>query len=244
MHFSKSSVLVAVAAGASTVSAITGSLGNAPKTTGNPTDVVYEAKFSSSQVKSAYLNFTGGADGNGVLVHVCVSGVNASQPGPYLYHIHDFVVGPDGNCTATGGHLDPFLRNDTIACDPSAPETCQVGDLSGKHGDLPAEATQDTPFCTSYTDDYISLDSSNKAFIGNSRSIVIHNVNKGRLACGDLTLVSGSATAAGAGGSSPSTSPAPSSTSPPPAVSTGGASAVGVGSLALTVILGAAAMLF
>ncbi|KAK6530163.1 hypothetical protein TWF694_003530 [Orbilia ellipsospora] len=241
MHFSTSSVLAAVAAGASTVSALTGSLGDAPKTTGNPTDVVYEAKFSSAQVKSAYLNFTGAPDGNGVLVHVCVSGVNASTPGPYPYHIHDFVVGSGENCTATGAHLDPYLRNDTVACDSTAPQTCQVGDLSGKHGDLPAEAALDTPYCTSYTDDFLSLDASNKAFIGNARSIVVHNINKVRLACGDLTMVSGSASVAGAGSSTPSTSPTTSST---PAVSTGGAAVIGVSSLALTIVVGAAAMLF
>ncbi len=50
------------------------------------------------------------------------------------YHIHVNPVPADGNCTATGGHLDPYQRGDTPACDAKKPATCQVGDLSGKYG--------------------------------------------------------------------------------------------------------------
>jgi hypothetical protein len=51
-----------------------------------------------------------------------------------VYHIHDYPVPADGNCTATGAHVDPFVRGEAPPCDASAPATCQVGDLSGKHG--------------------------------------------------------------------------------------------------------------
>ena len=60
-----------------------------------------------------------------------------------VYHIHEKPVPADGNCTGTGAHLDPYKRGETPPCDASKPETCQTGDLSGKHGNLttsPAES--------------------------------------------------------------------------------------------------------
>ncbi|KAK6358926.1 hypothetical protein TWF696_000100 [Orbilia brochopaga] len=184
MHLSTSTVLaVAVTAATTATAQVTGAKGNAPVTTGNSDTILYETSFSSSNVESGYLNFTGTSDGVGVLVTACFKGINASQPGPYPYHIHDFVVGPNENCTATGGHLDPYMRMDLPACDSAAPETCQVGDLSGKHGKVPVGVDD---YCTSYVDNYLSLDPSNVGFIGNSRSIVIHNVNLTRIGCGNI----------------------------------------------------------
>jgi hypothetical protein len=52
------------------------------------------------------------------------------------YHIHVSPVPTDGNCTGTGGHLDPYQRTDTPACDSTKPQTCEAGDLSGKWGTL------------------------------------------------------------------------------------------------------------
>jgi len=40
-------------------------------------------------------------------------------------------VPADGNCSGTLAHLDPFIRGEKPPCDASAPQTCQVGDLSG-----------------------------------------------------------------------------------------------------------------
>ena len=53
-----------------------------------------------------------------------------------VYHIHDQPVPADGNCTATAAHLDPYLRGEIPPCDNTHPETCQVGDLTGKHGNV------------------------------------------------------------------------------------------------------------
>ena len=53
-----------------------------------------------------------------------------------VYHIHEFAVPADGNCTGTGAHLDPYARTESPPCDASKPATCQLGDLSGKHGKI------------------------------------------------------------------------------------------------------------
>ena len=53
-----------------------------------------------------------------------------------VYHIHDQPVPADGNCTATAAHLDPYIRGEIPPCDNTQPETCQVGDLTGKHGNV------------------------------------------------------------------------------------------------------------
>lgn len=57
------------------------------------------------------------------------------------YHIHQFPVPADGNCTGTGAHLDPYLRGTTPACDSTKPASCQTGDLSGKYGAISANST-------------------------------------------------------------------------------------------------------
>ncbi|PNP51580.1 hypothetical protein THARTR1_07836 [Trichoderma harzianum] len=99
--------------------------------------------------------------------------------GPFMYHIHDEPA-TNGNCTTTLAHLDPYHRGETPACDASKPETCQVGDLSGKYGKITSD-----PFVAEYFDLYTSLQPDNPAFFGN-RSIVVHYANKTRLTCANF----------------------------------------------------------
>lgn len=47
----------------------------------------------------------------------------------------------DGNCTGTLAHLDPYKRGEDPPCDASAPASCQVGDLAGKHGKMGDNST-------------------------------------------------------------------------------------------------------
>jgi hypothetical protein len=49
----------------------------------------------------------------------------------FEYHIHVKPVGPNNDCMATGGHLDPANVGAAV-CDPAKPDKCQEGDLSGK----------------------------------------------------------------------------------------------------------------
>lgn len=59
-----------------------------------------------------------------------------------VYHIHDAPVPADGNCTGTLAHLDPTQRGEQPPCDSTKPQTCQVGDLAGKHGKITSSPFQ------------------------------------------------------------------------------------------------------
>ncbi|KAF9731027.1 superoxide dismutase [Paraphaeosphaeria minitans] len=77
-------------------------------------------------------------------------------------------------------HLDPYRRGqfaNTPMCDPTKPQTCEVGDRSGKHGNITGLSIS-----TSYVDLYASTLPGIGAFFGN-RSIVIHRSDGTRLAC-------------------------------------------------------------
>lgn len=146
MHaFTISSVLLSVLALASAQSdtiPVTGKLGDAPVTKGNPKGVVYtatlpEKAFSypgpQGNVKGS-ISATAGPDGTGVQWSVNFSNLPATG-GPFskyslsfpdlsfissptdannllVYHLHVERVPEDGNCTKTLAHLDPFVRGE------------------------------------------------------------------------------------------------------------------------------------
>jgi len=143
-----------------------------------------------------------------------------------VYHIHESPVTSDGNCTNTGAHLDPFIRGETPGCESTLPQTCQVGDLAGKHGQITAD-----PFAATYIDAFASTLPGNPAFFGN-RSFVLHFANKTRISCANFTVLS-STVGGGYGGYN--TTP----TGVPPAQFTGG-----VGKTAAPVMMMAVAGLF
>ncbi|TKX18893.1 copper/zinc superoxide dismutase [Elsinoe australis] len=118
-----------------------------------------------------------------------------AQYGPFAYHIHDMPVPADGNCTSTMGHFDPQNRGEYYPCDKSDLSSCQIGDLSGKHG----TATGPT-FNTSYSDNYLSTSPGSQYFIG-MKSIVIHTANTTRLTCANFMQVSANGTSGGSTGS-------------------------------------------
>ncbi|KAF9121047.1 hypothetical protein BGW39_010901 [Mortierella sp. 14UC] len=102
----------------------------------------------------------------------------------YEYHVHVKPVGPGGNCTATGGHLDP-ANVGPAPCNPANLTSCQTGDLSGKHGNLNGTETGAIPTFF-YLDTQLSFTTpANGPMVG--RSVVIHN-NGTRVACGDLIV--------------------------------------------------------
>ncbi|KAF9107762.1 hypothetical protein BGX29_005049 [Mortierella sp. GBA35] len=104
-----------------------------------------------------------------------------SPTGGFEYHIHVNPVGPNNDCMATGGHLDP-TNVGAAKCLPAKSDKCQEGDLSGKHGELKAtDSGVIAPI--SYNDRYIQFSGETTTIAG--RSVVIHN-NGTRVACGNI----------------------------------------------------------
>ena len=149
--------VVSLLAAASIVSAQS----NAPVTTNNPAGAKYVAtlpKKAGSNL-SGYIEGASGENGKGVRFNVHFDGL-PSTGGPFMYHIHAKPVPADGNCTATGAHLDPYHYGEDKSCDASKPEICQTGDLSGKYGTFDGNS-----FSASYLDPYSSTSPSDPAFV-------------------------------------------------------------------------------
>lgn len=116
-------------------------------------------------------------------------------------HIHTLPVPANGNCTATLSHLDPTNRGELYMCLPSRPETCQVGDLAGKHG---GKITTPGNFSTSFVDPYLSVQQGSPGFFG-GLGFVLHSGNTTRLTCANFELVGGAGNGTtGGNGTSPS----------------------------------------
>ncbi|KAK1973886.1 superoxide dismutase [Colletotrichum cereale] len=156
----------------------------------NPAGVTYEAVLPEKpffKAASLHGNVQGSIvavaapNGKGVEFTVRFSNL-PKKGGPFPYHIHVDPVPADGNCTKTLAHLDPFIRGDATPCDASKPETCQAGDLSGKHGTVTAD------YKKTYVDPYLSI-AGGGSFIGN-RSFVFHFANKTRISCANFKLIS------------------------------------------------------
>ncbi|KAL9114443.1 MAG: hypothetical protein Q9227_001524 [Pyrenula ochraceoflavens] len=91
------------------------------------------------------------AGGSGVTFSVNFGGFpDEAQYGPFVYHIHGMPVPADGNCTATMGHLDPTNRGEYYPCDVANPQTCQAGDLAGKHGNITSPTFSATLTCANF----------------------------------------------------------------------------------------------
>lgn len=171
----------------------TGALGPAEIVQGNPAGVTYTAILPNKNTTTirGYVAGTSASNGTGVVFNINLFGFPSTDLGPFIYHIHDQPVPADGNCTGTKAHLDPYIRGETPPCDNKDPANCQVGDLSGKHGNITS-----SPFQTTYLDLYLSTVQGPASFFGN-RSIVVHSNNATRLTCANFTLVAGNSTITG-----------------------------------------------
>ncbi|KAK0734782.1 Cu,Zn superoxide dismutase-like protein [Lasiosphaeria miniovina] len=157
--------------------AVTGKLGDARQVRNNPViGEVWVATFNSSTVKGTV---TAIANTVGVNYTIDVTGLPAEK-GPYKYHVHLKAVPADGNCADTGGHLDSYVRGDSPPCDASAPQTCEVGDLSGKYGTVAGPTV-----LKSFNDPYTALNIIMLGYIGD-RGIVFHDASSARIACATL----------------------------------------------------------
>jgi Cu/Zn superoxide dismutase len=175
---------------------------------------------------SGYVQGVGSSEG--VRFTVSLSGLpNQAQYGPFNWHIHTLPVPANGNCTATTGHFDPTNRGEYVMCDASQPQTCQAGDLAGKHGGKIA-----TPgnFSTSFVEPYLSTQQGSAYFFG-GLSFVLHSANTTRLTCANFVQVNGSSSGNGS-------SATPSGPGSPQY--TGAAGKIGAGASALVVAIAAA----
>jgi len=148
----------------------------------NPTDCAYEAKIDGD-IKATF-HFSAGDYGKGVEVVVDVETCGEHVP-PFGYHIHDQPI-KDGDCATALAHLDPYKRGQETPCDATKPQTCEVGDLSGKHGKI----DKAKGYHKEYLELYASIKPGIGAFLGN-RSIVIHagDEKKTRIACANIYKV-------------------------------------------------------
>ncbi|KAF2031146.1 hypothetical protein EK21DRAFT_63756 [Setomelanomma holmii] len=163
----------------------------------------------------------------GVRFTVNLTGLpNQAMYGPFNWHIHTLPVPSDGNCTATTSHFDPTNRGELYMCDTSRPETCQAGDLAGKHG---GKIATPSAFSTSFVESYLSTQPGSAYFFG-GLSFVLHATNTTRLTCANFVQVGGNGTS---GGNATSTGAVP-------PVFTGAASKAGAGMGALIVAVAAA----
>ncbi|KAA8632621.1 hypothetical protein SMACR_00396 [Sordaria macrospora] len=147
----------------------------------NPVGLVAEAVLPGNNIKGKVV-VKSGDGGVGTQFNIELSGI--PEDGPFTYHIHVNPVPENGNCSATLAHLDPTERGEDPVCDKSKPETCQVGDLSGKYG---AITKGQTTFSASYLDKYASLVEGTGAYFLN-RSIVFHYPNKTRITCANFKI--------------------------------------------------------
>jgi len=191
-------------------------------------DKTIVAQFAVSAAKDGGVNFV-----------LNINGPNPLTGSGFMYHIHEKAVPSNGNCTATGAHLDPFARGEDPPCDNTNPASCQVGDLSGKHGTCAS-----IPGCSkNFTDKYLSLTPGDKSYIGD-KSIVIHYPNKTRIACANFALgnVSASSNSSSSSGSSTSSASGTANTGSPLGGGIAGGSSTNSGASATATSSGADAL--
>ncbi|KAJ4343125.1 Cell surface superoxide dismutase [Cu-Zn] 4 [Ascochyta clinopodiicola] len=177
--------ILSLIAAASVVTAQSSTVVPAPVVSGNPKGASYVATLPEQEKYTVRgsVAAVSAEDGNGVKFTVSISGLPA-EGGPFMYHLHEKPVPSDGNCTGTGAHLDPYKRGEQPICDASKPETCQTGDLSGKHGNITAQE-----WSQEYVDLYSATRPDINSYFGNL-SVVVHLSNKTRIACANFTQLS------------------------------------------------------
>ncbi|KAF2209689.1 hypothetical protein CERZMDRAFT_46467, partial [Cercospora zeae-maydis SCOH1-5] len=155
------------------------------------------AKLPDNKNVTGNVTVSQGPGGNGVSVQAYFLGLPADG-GPFVYHIHEKPISSDWNCSVAGPHLSPYT-SDYPCKNISHPETCEAGDLSGKHGNF-----TDSNFTASYIENYVSNnDAPGCGQCMTNRSLVLHFANQTAIACANFTLI-GMHAASGSSVGSPS----------------------------------------
>ncbi|KAB8213330.1 hypothetical protein BDV33DRAFT_229724 [Aspergillus novoparasiticus] len=149
----------------------------APVTQDNDPRLLHQANLLDEDTTAIRGRITiwSGLNDVGVRVHVLF----------WAYHIHERPVPDDGNCYGTGAHLDLYKRENKPSCDMNAPQTCEIGELSGKHG--PVYAPGEQAFEVLYPDYFLSNVPDTAAYYGNL-SLVVHTPDNERVNCGNFQV--------------------------------------------------------
>ncbi|KAH9845489.1 Cu,Zn superoxide dismutase-like protein [Teratosphaeria destructans] len=157
--------------------------GTAPVASGTPPGASFQVKGPCDSVVSS------SPDGNGVVVNMNCAGLPATG-GPFHYYI------ANGTCPTASAMLDPY-KDGGKTCDMGKPQTCAVGDLSGKHGAINRTSGQ-----SSYNDPYVStVCGSNATVCG--RSLIVNYANGTLLSCANYLQAAGGSGAAPMNSSTP-----------------------------------------
>jgi len=151
--------------------------GQAVEMVGNPLSIVYRAVLSGQNALRATIIAQAGPGGAGV--RYSIDAANLYGYGPFSYYVFERTVPQNGDCYNLGARLDPYLHGDNPKCNMKYPKSCQVGDLSGKHGKLDPVPNSRKQFVDSYS----SLISTDAPFIGGRSFAILDNTGV-RLACG------------------------------------------------------------
>ncbi|KAJ2849258.1 hypothetical protein IWW36_002751 [Coemansia brasiliensis] len=161
-------------------------------------DVVIAIAEPQSTNVTGMFRFIRSLGGDGLELGISVSGLE--EGASYPFHIHTDIVPSDGNCTATGGHLDPHgikkATGDSYKCSANdVLKTCELGDLSGQLG--PIVGGSDGSFVGNFNVSTLAFGGENTIL---DHSIVIHDSEGKRIACANIigyVLGSDQASAAG-----------------------------------------------
>lgn len=156
-----------------------------PCAIGNTNCKRYASAYVTGSGIHGHFLFSSDAHQEDVRVRLNIEGLESSAlvGRHYHYHVHVNPVGKYHDCDATGGHLNPANLLESTVCNPKDLETCQVGDMSTKHGDIIGGTT---PIQHSYLDSQLRFAPADYSMVG--RSVVIHNSEKKRIACGNVVF--------------------------------------------------------
>ncbi|QDS74771.1 hypothetical protein FKW77_001589 [Venturia effusa] len=149
----------------------------APKVSNDPCGAMYIAELKTGSATGS-VELSPEETGIEIKVKLTLPAVGM----PFMWHIHAKPVPADGNCTGTAAHFDPYAISAGCMCDKSKRQFCQLGDESGKWGNITAGGA----FAATYKDEFLSLKTGDKAFVGD-KSIVIHSFDNKRIACANIT---------------------------------------------------------
>ncbi|KAJ2613011.1 hypothetical protein H4S08_002440 [Coemansia sp. RSA 1365] len=141
------------------------------------------AKPSGDKIEASF-RFTKTADGKGLQLSINATGLDKGAE--YPFHVHVDPVPKDGNCTATGGHLDPYdikaAAGEKYKCSKTnILKTCELGDLAGIFGNMVGDDKGNASGDFVATE--LAFGTKNTIL---DHSIVIHNSDGDRVACANI----------------------------------------------------------